>query len=363
MDWELSKFRAGDLVEVLTESEILQTLDEHGCFDGMPFMPEMLQFCGQQLRVSAVAHKTCDTARQTWTGRRLNRTVHLTEARCSGSAHGGCEAECLIFWKDAWLKAVDPMIQLPPSQRTMTRTGSISNADLARLTRMTQPDVSDEERFSCQATRMWDATSELHPLDIRQYVYDVITHNHSIGRVLRVTWIAMLRFHVSRGTLSRVPFVQPLIRSLLEVTHRLLTGRKPPYLNPAIKPGEKTPIDDGSIGLSEGDYVRIKSQSEIEKTLDYRGMNRGLSFDREEMAPHCGKIVRVKKVVKKIIDEPSGKMITMKYPCIMLDGVVCNSEYASCRINCPRQIYAYWREFWLEPVDSSIARTHLAKRH
>jgi hypothetical protein len=79
------------------------------------------------------------------------------------------------------------------------------------------------------------------------------------------------------------------------------------------------------------------------------------------MAPYCGGIYRVKKVVKKIIHEPSGKMITMKYPCIMLDGVVCNSEYASCRINCPRQIYSYWREFWPEPVDASIALAHLTQ--
>jgi hypothetical protein len=55
------------------------------------------------------------------------------------------------------------------------------------LTRRTQPEGSAAERFSCQATQMWDATSELKPWDIRQCVYDVITGNHSIGRVLRVT--------------------------------------------------------------------------------------------------------------------------------------------------------------------------------
>jgi hypothetical protein len=363
MNWELSKFRAGDLVEVLTESEILQTLDEQGCFDGMIFMPEMLRFCGQQLRVSAIAHKTCDTARETWTGRRMNRTVHLAGARCDGSAHGGCEAECLIFWKDVWLKAVNPTIQSPLNQTTTARAGGISTADLAMLTRTTQPDTSAEECYSCQATRMWEATSELRYWDIRQYVYDVITRNHPIGRVLRVAWIASLRYLASPYKLGRVPLINRLVLSILEVTHMRLTGRKPPYLNPAITRGEPTPIDVGSLGLSKGDYVRVKSQSEIEKTLDHRGLNRGLSFDREEMAPYCGEIFRVKKVVKKIIAEPSGKMIKMKYPCIMLDGVVCNAEYASCRLNCPRHIYCYWREFWLEPVDSPIAPAHLAQRH
>ena len=38
-------------------------------------------------------------------GRRVDHAVHL-ETRCDGSAHGGCQASCLLFWKDAWLKPV-----------------------------------------------------------------------------------------------------------------------------------------------------------------------------------------------------------------------------------------------------------------
>jgi hypothetical protein len=56
--------------------------------------------------------------------------------------------------------------------------------------------------------------------------------------------------------------------------------------------------------------------------------------------------------VTKIIDEPTGKMLHMKQPCIMLEGVVCNAEYASCRLNCPRAIPSYWREIWLDRVES-----------
>src|SRR5881296_1043886 len=107
MSWKLSRFRAGDLVEVRSREEILAGLDAKGCLDGVPFMPEMLAFCGQRFRVRAVAHKTCDTAKQTWTGRRLDTTVHLAGAFCDGSAHGGCQAECALFWKDAWLKPTD----------------------------------------------------------------------------------------------------------------------------------------------------------------------------------------------------------------------------------------------------------------
>ena len=35
--------------------------------------------------------------------------VHL-ETRCDGSAHGGCQASCLLFWKDAWLKPVSVVL-------------------------------------------------------------------------------------------------------------------------------------------------------------------------------------------------------------------------------------------------------------
>src|SRR5262245_7411651 len=105
MTWTLSRFRAGDVVRVRTKGEILATLDENGCLEGMPFMPEMLQFCGRSFRVAAVAHKTCDTVRKTTEpGRRLSSAVHLVGTRCDGSAHGGCEAECNLFWKDAWLE-------------------------------------------------------------------------------------------------------------------------------------------------------------------------------------------------------------------------------------------------------------------
>jgi hypothetical protein len=45
----------------------------------------------------------------------------------------------------------------------------------------------------------------------------------------------------------------------------------------------------------------------------------------------------------------------MKQPCITLEGVVCNSEYSNCRLNCPRAIPAYWREVWLERVTNHSA--------
>src|SRR5467141_2777765 len=96
----------GELVEVRSRDEILSTLDQNGKLDAMPFMPEMLQYCGKRFRVFKQAHKTCDNI-QDWSMRRVKNAVHLTGVRCDGRAHGNCDAGCMIFWRETWLKRVD----------------------------------------------------------------------------------------------------------------------------------------------------------------------------------------------------------------------------------------------------------------
>ncbi len=50
------------------------------------------------------------------------------------------------------------------------------------------------------------------------------------------------------------------------------------------------------------------------------------------------------------MDEHTGKLIEIKSDCIILEGVVCAADYHRF---CPRGIYSYWREIWLERVDNS----------
>jgi len=346
MSWRLSRFRAGDTVDVRSIAEILATLDRNGCLDGMPFMPEMLQCCGKRFRVGAVAHKTCDMVGQPGTGRRLQATVHLAGLRCDGLAHDGCQAECNLFWKDEWLKpAEDKEGGLSrPATAGKASAGGCTEAQLHANTR--QSSVTEEEgpRYSCQATQMYKATRPLAWWDARQYVFDVVSGNHSLRRVVRVLFLASLR-----RLLERLPFGYRFFKVFHDSMHLWLSGRQPPSLNAQVPDGVQTPADRSDF--KAGDFVRIKAQTEIERTLNQRSRNRGLTFDPEEMAPYCGRIVKVKKSVTKIIEEPTGKMLYMKQPCIMLEGVVCNSEYARCRLNCPRAIPSYWREIWLERVE------------
>jgi hypothetical protein len=345
MTWSLSHFRTGDLVEVRSKEEILATLDQHGCMDGMPFMPEMLQFCGQRFRVSAIAHKTCETARRTWKARRLQSTVHLAGLRCDGSAHGGCQAKCNLFWKDVWLKPADnkrgssakPGVDASPALGRCTETQLLAN------TRLDLGAEGEEPRYSCQATTLYEATDPLAWWDVRQYMYDVVTRNHSLGHVLRVLWLAFLK-----QWLRHMPLGYRLIKSFRERMHRWLTGREVPDFQGVI--GRDKPTPTHRLDLKPGERVRIKSKDEIVKTLDDTGKNRGLSFD-VELSPYCGRVVTVRRSVTKIIDELTGQMRHMKQPCIMLEGVTCNAEYSECRLMCPRAIPSYWREIWLERVE------------
>ena len=52
--------RGGEIVELRGREKILATLDSKSSIYGLPFMPEMLLFCGQQFRVAKRADKTCD---------------------------------------------------------------------------------------------------------------------------------------------------------------------------------------------------------------------------------------------------------------------------------------------------------------
>ena len=49
------QFHAGEWVEVLPWGEIEKTLDANGTCDGLPFMPEMMEFCGGRYQVRRYA--------------------------------------------------------------------------------------------------------------------------------------------------------------------------------------------------------------------------------------------------------------------------------------------------------------------
>jgi hypothetical protein len=328
------RLRVGDLVEVRSPSEILDTLDPHGDLGRLPFMPEMAAYAGRRFRVSASAHKTCDTVRQTG-GRRLDDAVHLADLRCDGSAHGRCEAGCLLFWKSAWLRKVD--------EREMAESapcGPDGNAVYAALSRHAQHATpSGAERYRCQATQLYDATSPLAWWDVRQYWRDVASGNVRFRDAARVLVLAVVY------NLRRMPFGYRFFVGIYDFAHRLLTGRPDPYPRGKIPEGQPTP--DVRLDLSVGEIVTVRGKSEIESTINAQGRNRGMRIDVEEM-PYCGQRHAVAARVKRIVNEQTGELMVFKNPCIVLENVYCRGEYSENRLLCPRRILSYWREAWLE---------------
>ena len=178
---------AGDWVVVRSPQEIFSTLDGDGRLDGLPFQPEMLAFCGQRLRVSKVAHKTCDTIKKTG-GRRMVNAVHLERSRCNGSGHGNCMADCLFFWKEAWLKR-------PHDQEHHALSGALMDAHgIQQCCTVQGGDLAESDPiYVCQMTALYEATSVLHWWDVRQYVQDVTSGNHSLLHMCRIFTFAVYR--------------------------------------------------------------------------------------------------------------------------------------------------------------------------
>jgi hypothetical protein len=107
-----------------------------------------------------------------------------------------------------------------------------------------------------------------------------------------------------------------------------------------------------ALNLQPGDVVRVRSKDEIMRTIGENRRNRGLWFDIE-MIPYCNKTFRVLRRVDRIIDEKTGRMLQLRSDCLILDGVTCTGRRSRNRLFCPRGIYPYWRETWLQRVQKA----------
>lgn len=317
--------RAGEWVEVRNIEEILETLDDRHCLDGLPFMPEMLQYCGKRFRVYKSAHKTCDTI-ETFAVRRMDNAVHLEGLRCGGEAHGGCQAGCLLFWKDAWLRRVPrPRSGEIASDRSHVVSDQlIASRGIRALEDGTRgPAENGEERYRCQATELRAATIEVRRRDRwdpRFYFRDLASGNVRMRDFVWYGFLAIFNAFTNRWLGRRVPHICGR------------AGRTTPTCEPKLRAGS---------------VVRVRSKREIEDTLDANQRNRGLWFD-VEMLPYSRRgTFKVLRRVERIVNEKTGRMMRIPGACLILDNVTCSGNYSQFRMFCPRSIYPYWRENWL----------------
>ena len=317
------ELRRGDLVEVKSPAEILATLDERGELAGLPFMSEMAPYCGRRFTVDRRADKICDTIHYTGS-RRLHDAVLLEDLRCDGSGHDGCQAECRFFWSEQWLHRVTPGTPVAPPPLASAMAALVERTSVhARM--VVQVGDRQELRYHCQATELERCTEHVKLGDPRAYVREYASGNVTLGHFLKVA--------------SRVVVQEPMRKlGLIPEIHLPGTAKQDDVFE--------------TLDLKSGELVRVKSKEEIQETLTPDGRNKGLWFDRE-MMPYCGGTFRVRRRIGRFINDQSRKMVVLKNEAVTLDGVVCSGDMSLRRWFCPRAIYPYWRECWLERIEAA----------
>jgi len=167
-------------------------------------------------------------------------------------------------------------------------------------------------------------------LDVGQYVQDVRSGNTGFYGILRAFLV---------GLFNRV---QSRSKRILPRRLWFREGLRWRFLKGGV--AGRTPT--AHLDLRPGELVRVKSKEDILATLDENLLNRGMGFD-EEMSRYCGQTARVQSRVERCLDEKTGRMLTMKSPCIVLEDVLCRGVY---NVSCPREFVPFWREIWLVRV-------------
>lgn len=304
------KWKTGEWVEVRGPLEISKTLDEQGMLEGLPFMPEMLEFCGKRLKFLRRAEKTCvELPGGSYQLREFinNDVVFLEAPRCPGTSHDGCQRACLPFWKTAWLKPAEG----PESPAPDSRELAILRAKLA---------TRSGDRYICQSSQLARAT---------------LTRRLGRSEILAKCW---------RDVRSGAVGVREMALLILVPLYRKVRDRM--FGRPRLL-GQLTTTPVGSLNLQPGELVEILGLDEMRQTLDTRGRNRGLVCDIE-LKKFCGKRYRVRTRLDRMISEPTGQMRSVQGT-VILDGNTCMCARALG--GCPRQEYCYWREVWLRRVE------------
>jgi hypothetical protein len=296
-------------VEVKTPDEIVHTLDAEGASDHLPFMPEMLEFCGRRFRVSRRVLTICFSGPGSTRGFRTDDVVTLDGVRCSGAAHDGCQKACMIFWRETWLRKVeDGEVQ---SQADLRGTDRLRT----RLKVSTGPKI-----YYCQASELSKAT-------------------HSLSR-----WERLGRYlsGLGAGNFNARQMAQSLGIFLFWRIRRMLFGVYPRGSS------ESTPVE--GLNLQPGEWVEVKPLPSIIESLNERGQNRGLYFS-PDMRLWCGRRCRVKERLDKIIVDGTGQMRQLRTT-VRLEGSTCGCSYLGFGTGgCSRCEVTYWREIWLRRSD------------
>lgn len=103
---QASALRLGTWLQVKSAAAIGDILDSDGTTEELPFMPEMLEYCGRRFQLAKFANTVCANVGEVEM-RGLQNVVVLKIDRCDGCFHGDCQMGCEFLWKLDWLEQTD----------------------------------------------------------------------------------------------------------------------------------------------------------------------------------------------------------------------------------------------------------------
>jgi hypothetical protein len=307
----VNKIRRGNSVTVRNLPEIAATLDRSGTLEGLPFIPEMVKYCGQTFTVLWPVNKVLRGDNEGGL-RQIKNTVLLDGAVCNGESHGDCQRMCFLLWKKAWIRPAigEPIGLLDETDRLSDVGPKPQEIYLAR------------DRV-CQATELTVATTPLRLLDPRRYYWDLASRIYEPSAYLRY-----------------------LLRGIYRKTLGRLFARKPAKEDP-----EYNMVSSDRLGLQRGDLVEVRSAEEIHETLDSKGRSQGLYF-MPGMWGYCGRRFRVVRPVYRMMSERTGEMRPLRQT-VILEGLTCNGKAHG---GCQRGCFIFWKEAWLRRVAEGYKR-------
>ena len=320
----------GDLVEIRSWPEVRATLDEKGCLEQLPFMPEMLRMCGQRAYVFRCMHRLFDY-RKTRRMRHMHGAVLLVGIVCDGSSHGGCEAACHTVWKSAWLKRIEPRAQVAAIPEGAANTAESTSALVSSRDAAVLQFGTTAPRFVCQLTQLNAASRSIGNWSPINFIRPLISGNVAPG-AFAVGWLT----------------------DLFNDFQQLRKGTGFPDF--------EVPLAPDSSGLEThlepGDPVLVRSSGEIRATLNDQFVHRGLGFE-SDMLKHCGRRCFVQSEVRKLVDIVTGEMRIMKTPAYILRDVHFSGERQ--QFNAQYEPL-FWRGVWLcrgrDRVEGNTADSH-----
>ena len=322
------ELRRGELVEVRSAAEILATLDDTERSEGLPFMPEMLAHIGRRFTVEARVERACDTINK---GGRVRRMRQTRPARRPALRRLGPRR---------LRRGVPPVLEggVAAQVADSGETGNVAPAAGAGADRALE-DLARRTRDACRGR-----TSRL-PLP-----------GDGVRRGVGGARLVGFAIVLARGHVRQRRVCCDSSRSARGSSYEEIRRRLGLWSYPVKSTGRREDRPARSSTSRPGTRVRIRPADEISETLDATLKTRGSGSTGRcfrTAAARAGSTGRV----ERFIDEGSGRMIELKSECVILDGVFCKGHLSEGRWFCPRAIYSWWRDDWLERAEAETRLT------